>query len=80
MYKNPETVVTKEYSIDCGENDEPYYPIHTKENLDLLAKYQKLAKQEHNVVFLGRLGEYKYYDMAPTIENSIKLWEYERER
>ena len=53
---------------------EPYYPINDKINTGLYAKYKKLADNEMNVVFGGRLAEYKYYDMAPVIEKVINIY------
>jgi UDP-galactopyranose mutase len=53
---------------------EPYYPINDDRNHAILEKYQELARQETNVIFGGRLAEYKYYDMAPIVEKVLKLW------
>lgn len=74
VYKNPKTVITKEYSAEYCEGSEPYYPINNEYNNSLYNKYAELAKKESNVFFGGRLGEYKYYDMDKTIESSISLF------
>ncbi|MBS5928208.1 MAG: UDP-galactopyranose mutase [Clostridium sp.] len=57
------TIITKEYSKEWNKGDEPYYPINNSRNSELYLKYKKLAKTEENVIFGGRLGEYRYYDM-----------------
>lgn len=69
----PKTVISKEYSTDWKEGMEPYYPVNDEKNNLLYNKYQKLAEKENNVIFGGRLAEYKYYDMAPVIERVLKL-------
>lgn len=71
------TVITKEYSKDWELGDEPYYPLNDLPNNQKLMKYQALAANMPNVVFGGRLGEYKYYDMHQVIENALKLVELE---
>ena len=53
---------------------EPYYPVNDKINNELAEKYRTLAAKESNVIFGGRLAEYKYYDMAPVVENVMKLF------
>lgn len=73
VYDNPKTVISKEYSIEWKDGMEPYYPINDDTNSSLYAKYKSLADKEKNVIFGGRLAEYKYYDMAPTIEQALKL-------
>ncbi len=60
-----------EYSSEWKLGDEPYYPINNERNSILLKKYQQLAANEKNVVFGGRLGEYKYYDMDQVIEAAL---------
>lgn len=72
VYDNPKTVISKEYSVEWTEGMEPYYPVNDRRNSDLYQKYKYLAAQEPNVIFGGRLAEYKYYDMAPTIESVFK--------
>ena len=74
VYDNPKTVITREYSIEYEAGMEPYYPINNDRNMELYAKYKSLADKETDVIFGGRLAEYKYYDMAPTIENALKAW------
>ena len=71
------TYVTKEYSRDWTVGEEAYYPVNDVKNLDLYAKYVELAKQENNVIFGGRLGEYKYYDMDKVIASALNLVEQE---
>lgn len=73
VYDNPKTIISKEYSIEWKDGMEPYYPINDDTNTSLYAKYKSLADKEKNVIFGGRLAEYKYYDMAPTIEQALKL-------
>lgn len=72
VYKCPKTVISKEYSTEWKPGMEPYYPVNDSRNSDLYQKYKHLADQEPNVIFGGRLAEYKYYDMAPTIESVFK--------
>lgn len=68
----PKTVITKEYSSEWKVGDEPYYPVNDTKNNELLKQYQELAKNERNVLFGGRLAEYKYYDMDKVIESALK--------
>ena len=70
VYNCPKTVISKEYSTEWKDGMEPYYPVNDKENSELYAQYKNLADQEKDVIFGGRLAEYKYYDMAPIIEKS----------
>jgi UDP-galactopyranose mutase len=74
VYDNPKTVITREYSAEYKAGMEPYYPINNDKNMELYAKYKTLADEETDVIFGGRLAEYKYYDMSPTIENALKAW------
>lgn len=67
------TVITKEYPADWHKGDEPYYPINDERNNTLFAKYEELAKQEKNVLFGGRLGQYKYYDMDKVIAAALDM-------
>ncbi len=67
------TVVTKEYPADWERGKEPYYPINNEKNNLLYQKYKELARQKHNVVFGGRLAEYKYYDMDKVIRSAMNL-------
>lgn len=75
---NPRTVVSREYSTEWMPGMEPYYPVNDAANTALLADYQRLAAQQPGVIFAGRLAEYKYYDMAPTIAKAFTLWEEEQ--
>jgi len=65
VYKCPKTVISEEYSIEFKENMEPYYPVNDERNNILAEAYRRLAEEEENVIFGGRLGQYRYYDMAP---------------
>lgn len=67
----PKTVITKEYPLDWKEGREAYYPINDEKNSILYKKYEELAKKEKNVIFGGRLAEYKYYDMHQIIEKVL---------
>lgn len=69
----PKTVISKEYSTEWKDGMEPYYPVNDEKNNTLYAKYKGLADREENVIFGGRLAEYKYYDMAPVIEKVLNL-------
>ena len=69
----PRTVISKEYSTEWKDGMEPYYPVNDKKNSDLYTLYKELADKTENVIFGGRLAEYKYYDMAPIIEKIFKL-------
>ncbi len=73
VYDCPKTVVSEEYSTEYKEGMEPYYPVNNDRNNTLANQYRQLAAQEPNVIFGGRLAEYKYYDMAPIIEKVLKL-------
>jgi UDP-galactopyranose mutase len=73
VYDCPKTVVSREYSTEWKSGMEPYYPVNDTKNNDLYQKYKALADQEKNVIFGGRLAEYKYYDMAPVIEQVMKM-------
>lgn len=72
VYDCPKTVISEEYSQEYKEGMEPYYPVNDERNNTLAEKYRKLAEQEEGVIFGGRLGQYKYYDMAPVIEQVLK--------
>ncbi len=67
------TIITKEYPSDWKRGEEPYYPINNKRNETIYKQYVELAKQEANVIFGGRLGSYKYYDMDKVIEAALAL-------
>ena len=68
----PKTVISREYSSEWKLGDEPYYPVNDAKNGNLYQEYKKLAEQEKNVVFGGRLGEYKYYDMDQVIAAALE--------
>ena len=67
----PKTVISREYSTEWHQGDEPYYPVNDEKNGALYAKYKALADAETKVIFGGRLGEYKYYDMDKVIEAAL---------
>ena len=73
----PKTVISREYSSEWKPGDEPYYPVNDEKNGALYAEYRKLADAEKHVIFGGRLGEYKYYDMDQTIAAALRLAEAE---
>ena len=73
VYTNPQTVISEEYSTEYKDGMEPYYPVNDQRNNALLQEYLELSRKEENVIFAGRLAEYKYYDMAPTIERAMQL-------
>ena len=77
VYANPKTIISKEFSIEWEDGMEPYYPVNDSRNSELYKKYKALAEDKKNVIFGGRLAEYKYYDMAPVIESVFKLFENE---
>jgi UDP-galactopyranose mutase len=68
----PKTVVSREYSVEWKPGDEPYYPVNDKKNGELYESYKVLAKGESNIIFGGRLGEYKYYDMDKIVEAALQ--------
>ena len=68
----PKTVVTREYPADWEEGMEPYYPVNNEKNNELYQKYAALAEKE-NVLFGGRLAQYKYFDMDDTVEEALSL-------
>ena len=67
------TVISREYSSEWKPGDEPYYPVNDEKNSTLYEKYRALAEKESNVIFGGRLGEYKYYDMDKVIERALEI-------
>lgn len=69
----PKTVISREYSSEWKPGDEPYYPVNDEKNSKLYEEYKKLAEAEKNVVFGGRLGEYKYYDMDAVIASAMEM-------
>lgn len=66
-------MVSEEYSTEYKDGMEPYYPVNDDRNNALAEEYRQLALREENVIFGGRLGQYKYYDMAPVIEQVLKM-------
>lgn len=74
----PKTIITKEYPQDMSKNTEAYYPINDDKNQMIYDKYKKLADNLSDIIFGGRLAEYKYYDMHQVIEKALKIVEYEQ--
>ena len=72
--KCSKTVVSKEYSTEWQPGMEPYYPVNDEKNSTLYIQYKKLADEEDNVIFGGRLAEYKYYDMHNIVEKVLKYF------
>lgn len=75
IYDHPKTVISKEYSTEWKDGMEPYYPVNDDANTQLYAQYKSLADKEDNIIFGGRLAEYKYYDMAPIIEKVLNIFD-----
>lgn len=73
IYAVPQSVISREYSVEWEDGMEPYYPINDERNNSIYQRYKALAESEHRTIFGGRLAEYKYYDMAPIIEEVLKL-------
>ena len=71
LFLFPVTIISREYSTEWTEGSEPFYPVNDEANSALYQQYKTLADAESNVIFGGRLAEYKYYDMAPVIEQAI---------
>ncbi len=69
----PKTVISREYSSEWKVGDEPYYPVNDEKNGALYAQYKELADKEENIIFGGRLGEYKYYDMDAVIASALSM-------
>ena len=74
VYNCPKTVVSEEYSTEYRDGMEQYYPVNNNKNNELVEKYRELASKESDIIFGGRLAEYKYYDMAPIIEKVLHLF------
>lgn len=74
VYDNPKTVISEEYSTEWHDGMEPFYPVNDERNQTVYAQYKELADKELNVIFGGRLAEYKYYDMAPIIAKVISYF------
>ena len=73
VYACPKTVVSEEYSTEYKEGMEPYYPVNDERNNKLAEEYRKLAEKEPDIIFGGRLGQYKDFDMAPVIEQVLNI-------
>ena len=69
----PKTIISKEYSSEWKPGDEPYYPVNDEKNGELYKKYKALAEKEKKIIFGGRLGEYKYYDMDAVIKSALDM-------
>lgn len=74
VYKCKKTVISREYSTEWKQGMEPYYPVNDTRNNSIAEEYRNLSKREKNVIFGGRLAEYKYYDMAPIVEQVLNYW------
>ena len=74
VYKCKKTVISREYSTEWEQGMEPYYPVNDARNNQIAEEYRSLSKSEKNVIFGGRLAEYKYYDMAPIVEQVLNYW------
>ncbi len=72
IYDNIKTVISREYSTEWQDGMEPFYPVNDTRNQDIYERYRQLAGKESNIIFGGRLAEYKYYDMAPIIAQVLK--------
>ena len=75
--KQPTTIISREYSSEWKKGDEPYYPVNNDKNNALYQQYKELADKEHTVIFGGRLGGYKYYDMDKVIAAALEMCEKE---
>ena len=73
VYELPKTVISREYSTEWQAGSEPFYPVNDARNSALYEQYRALAEKEERVIFGGRLAEYKYYDMAPIVEQVLKM-------
>lgn len=73
VFDCPKTVISEEYSTEYKPGMEPYYPVNDARNNTLAEQYRQLVEQEKNVIFGGRLGQYKYYDMAPVVEQALSI-------
>ncbi len=73
----PYTIITREYSSEWKPGDEPYYPVNDEKNSSLYSEYKTMAEREEHIIFGGRLGEYKYYDMDQVIASALKTWKRE---
>lgn len=78
VYDCPRTVISEEYSTEYHQGTEPYYPVNDERNNKLAERYRQMAAEEADVIFGGRLAEYKYYDMAPVIESAFNIYNNEK--
>ena len=76
----PKTIISREYSSEWKPGDEPYYPVNDAKNGALYTQYKKLAEGEKNIIFGGRLGEYKYYDMDAVVASALGMSKKELDR
>lgn len=76
----PDTIITKEYPAEWHKGDEPYYPVNNDKNNALFEKYRDLSLQEENILFGGRLGQYKYYDMDKVVAEALEMAEVCRQK
>lgn len=74
VYDNPKTVISREYSTEFKPGMEPYYPVNDDRNNSIAEQYRNLAASEKDVIFGGRLADYRYYDMAPVIAKAFEAW------
>lgn len=74
VYDNPLSVISREYSSEWREGMEPFYPVNDAKNQTIYSQYRALANQESNIIFGGRLAEYKYYDMAPLMKKVFRFF------
>lgn len=74
VYKCPKTVISKEYSTEWKPGMEPYYPVNDDKNVALYKQYKQLSDKEDKIIFGGRLAQYKYYDMAPIVEQVLEMF------
>lgn len=74
LYNNHKTIISREFSTEWVDGMEPYYPINDSKNNNLYEKYNALAQSEINVIFGGRLGQYRYFDMDKVIEQALNYW------
>ena len=79
VYDNPHTVISREYSTEWRPGMEPFYTVNDEKNGLLYEKYKELAEKELNVIFGGRLAEYKYYDMAPVMQRAMEAYKSQRQ-
>ena len=73
----PKTIISREYSSEWNPGDEPYYPVNDEKNGRLYQEYKELSEKEEHIIFGGRLGEYKYYDMDAVVDAALTMSEAE---